>query len=537
MRDANAFESPAQGAPIPRRIHQLWHSAALPDYACDSWRRLNPGWEWRLWTDADLLALVRADYPALEQLYLSYPNSVQRADLGRYLVLDRFGGLYADIDTQCLTPVEPLAAERRIILCEEPIEHRHHCDALGLERMYFNGVMAGPARHPFWAHLVQGVQRCVHASHHVLESTGPLVLTGAVLDYPEPTDLALHSCHLFTPLTSAGRESVGQEHGPLAPLRISNHDWRGSWLRPPRPKPGRALKEALRRMKYHWTRGPYLSKAEAAAQIDTAALRRNVTTGPNVAVLIPVRDAEPWLPRCMELLAGLDYPAEHLSLTFCEGDSRDGTAALLQELRQRHASRFREIRLTRFDGGPELERARRWLPQLQLARRGHLARVRNHLIDQGLDATDDWALWLDVDVCDYEPGILKRLLAERRKIVTPDCRLTPDGPSYDLNAFADPTERRDQRYYKHVHRGLYMPPVDHDHRRHLHDLRFLQRVPLSSVGGTMLLVDATVHRAGLRFPEIPYDDLLETEGFGRLCRDFGVTPIGLPNVVIRHVSS
>src|SRR5690606_11357876 len=125
----------------------------------------------------------------------------------------------------------------------------------------------------------------------------------------------------------------------------------------------------------------------------------------------------------------------------------------------------------------------------------------------------------------------------RRKVVTPDCRLEPEGPSYDLNAFADPDERRDRRYYKHVRRGLYMPPADHGYRLHLHDLRFLQRVPLSSVGGTMLLVDASVHRAGVRFPELPYDDLLETEGFGRLCRDFGVTPIGLPNVAIRHVNS
>ena len=53
----------------------------------------------------------------------------------------------------------------------------------------------------------------------------------------------------------------------------------------------------------------------------------------------------------------------------------------------------------------------------------------------------------------------------------------------------------------------------------------------------MLLVWAEVHRAGIRFPELPYDDLLETEGFGRLCHDCGVTPIGLPNTAILHVKS
>lgn len=110
------------------------------------------------------------------------------------------------------------------------------------------------------------------------------------------------------------------------------------------------------------------------------------------------------------------------------------------------------------------------------------------------------------------------------------------GVSYDLNSFTDSDMVKGASYYKHVRQGLYLPPAHISERRHLHDLRFLDRVPLTSVGGTMILVDANVHRAGVNFPELPYDDLLETEGFGRLCRDFGVNPVGLPNVVILHSS-
>lgn len=526
-----------RGTTIPRRIHQLWIDEHLPDYASESWRRLNPGWAWQLWTDADLLALVQSHYPALEALYRSYPKGVQRADLGRYLVLDHCGGLYADLDTQCLASLDVLADERRVVLSEEPVEHFHHCRPFGLERMYFNGIMAGPAGHPFWAHLLATAVRCAPARAHVLESTGPLMLTGAVESYSARAELALHSCHIFTPLTVQGRESLAREHGPLAPARLANHDWRGTWVGPPGAASGTALKTAWRRARYRWTRGDCLSRDEATATIDTDALRRPVSGGKNVAVLMPVRDAAPFLARTMDLLEALDHPAEHLSLTLCEGDSSDGSRALLEQLCARHAGRFRSVQLLSFCGGPAIRRERRWLPGLQRARRAHLARVRNHLIDHGLAPDDDWALWLDADVCDYPPDILRRLLAERCKIVTPDCRIRPGGPSYDLNAFADPRERRDQRYYKHVKGGLYMPPADHEGRRHLHDLRFLERVPLSSVGGTMLLVDAAVHRAGLRFPERPYDDLLETEGFGRMCRDFGVTPIGLPNLEILHAAS
>lgn len=83
--------------------------------------------------------------------------------------------------------------------------------------------------------------------------------------------------------------------------------------------------------------------------------------------------------------------------------------------------------------------------------------------------------------------------------------------------------------------GLFQPPSDYPFRLKLSDLRHSDRVPLDSVGGTMLLVDAALHRGGLRFPELPYDDLIETEGFGRLAKHCGITPIGLPRVEILHV--
>jgi hypothetical protein len=66
-------------------------------------------------------------------------------------------------------------------------------------------------------------------------------------------------------------------------------------------------------------------------------------------------------------------------------------------------------------------------------------------------------------------------------------------------------------------------------------LRHSARVDLDGVGGTMLLVDASLHRAGLRFPELPYRDHIETEGLGLLARDLGVRPVGLPRVEVMHV--
>jgi hypothetical protein len=94
---------------------------------------------------------------------------------------------------------------------------------------------------------------------------------------------------------------------------------------------------------------------------------------------------------------------------------------------------------------------------------------------------------------------------------------------------------RDHRYYRSTIRGLYQPPADFPGRLALSDLRHLERIEMDGVGGTMLLVDAALHRGGLVFPEKPYRDLVETEGFGVLAKDLGIAPVGLPRVEIFHV--
>lgn len=525
---------------IPKTIHQTWRGHDIPGPRAwpESWKRLNPGWSYRFWTDEDLAALVRQYYPHLEALFQSYPKPVQRADMGRYLILHHCGGVYADIDTECLASFDPVAQDSRVVLAEEPVEHRNHSQPLGMEKLIFNGVMVSPRGHPFWEHVIEVMVRSRHAADTwVLESTGPLMLSGAVQSYPRPDELSLNSCHIFTPMSARGRECVTPPHGDYAGQRLANHYWQGSWIGAPRRKPAAGLKAWLRKARYRLTRGPVLRHEDLRARVDQSCLHAPIPAGAEtVAVLIPVRDAAPFLDRCFELLRGLDHPAEQIRLVFCEGDSCDDTAARLRTLAQAHAGRFRDIRLLTLNGGVPVARATRWTPGLQYARRAHLARVRNHLIDHGLDAQDDWALWVDADVCDYAPDTLRRLLDARHKVVTPDCVREWDGPSFDLNAFLEDRKPGESAYYKHVRGGLYMPPKGVA-RRYLHDLRFLDRVPLSSVGGTMLLVHAAVHRAGLRFPDIPYDDLLETEGFGRSCQDFGVQPYGLPNLQIRHVAS
>ena len=94
---------------IPRVFHHIWPgSDVIPEQVerlRDTWRDHHPGWELRLWTISDLGWL---ENQALFDRATSY---AQKADIARYEVIRRFGGVYLDTDMECLRPIDELITE------------------------------------------------------------------------------------------------------------------------------------------------------------------------------------------------------------------------------------------------------------------------------------------------------------------------------------------------------------------------------------------------------------------------------------------
>ena len=251
-------------------------------------------------------------------------------------------------------------------------------------------------------------------------------------------------------------------------------------------------------------------------------------TLPQVLILTPVKNAQSHLDRYFGLLDRLTFPHENLSLGMLESDSTDATLAEIERRIAELNRRYRRARVWMRDFGfhlpPEMPR---WAPGLQIPRRTILAKSRNHLLMHALD-DEDWVLWIDVDLADYPPDILERLLAYGKDILQPHCVESPGGKTFDLNAWA-----RDGTLGMAELRG------GSDLAR------------LDSVGGTMLLVRADCHRDGLNFPPFFYGrgseairrkhplfghaaGEIETEGLGIMARDMGLQCWGLPNLEIIH---
>lgn len=257
--------------------------------------------------------------------------------------------------------------------------------------------------------------------------------------------------------------------------------------------------------------------------------RRNLRLSdlPSVLVLTPAKNATPYLQTYASLLEQLDWPRERLSLGMLEGDSTDGSFEALQHLLPRLEQRAARVTLHKKDYGLHMPPGQpRWAPGLQLARRQILARARNQLLFRAL-RDEDYVLWVDVDLAGYPSDVLHQLIATGFDVVTPNCVIEPGGKSFDLNAWADQGK------------------VTLDHRRGQGPVR------LQSVGGTMLLVRADLHRDGLIFPPFRYGNEnanvraqhpvwgrgeIETEGLAIMALDMGVQPWGLPDLEIVHWS-
>jgi glycosyltransferase involved in cell wall biosynthesis len=254
-------------------------------------------------------------------------------------------------------------------------------------------------------------------------------------------------------------------------------------------------------------------------------------SNPTARVLIatPVKNASRHLGTYFTNLARLTYPAGLISLGFLEGDSDDDTFDQLRGRSDALAGQYRRCGVWQRHTGFRLPPgAPRWAPTLQLFRRKAIAKARNHLLSRALD-DEDWVMWLDVDVIATPPDLIEQLLATGRDILHPHCVKSPGGPSFDLNAWRDGGQT-------HM-----------DAMRGQGDL-----VRLDSVGGTVLMIRADIHRDGLIFPPYLYGSghrlarrpgpwtttgqvgEVETEGLALMAADMGHQCWGMPHLEVVH---
>lgn len=194
---------------IPRTIHRIWvGDAPLPEehrrYG-ETWRRHHPGWEMRLWGDRDARRLVPA------RALRACRSHAEAANLVRYELLRRFGGVYVDTDVECRRSLEPLlAGVEAFAAWETP-------GRLG------NAVLGSTPGHPLFELAALEGRLTAGMSVNNVEATGPGFLTQIRSERPL---LEVFDTGLFYPYRWDEPE---RRHEPF-PDAYAVHHWAMSWV-------------------------------------------------------------------------------------------------------------------------------------------------------------------------------------------------------------------------------------------------------------------------------------------------------------------
>jgi len=137
---------------VEKVIHQTWKVSDLPEpyltYA-DSVKLHNPGYQYRLWTDADNRALIASRFSWFLETYDSYTHPIERVDAARYFILYEFGGVYIDLDMECFKSFDTLFDQDDC--CWFSLEAGPSIE----NKVVSNAFMAAPKGHPLFADLVR----------------------------------------------------------------------------------------------------------------------------------------------------------------------------------------------------------------------------------------------------------------------------------------------------------------------------------------------------------------------------------------------
>lgn len=181
---------------VPMVLHQSWPSRPPPPQLlawASSWARTQPDWHHVLWSDCDNRALVATHYPDFLDTYDGYPQAIQRADAARYLVLHKYGGLYADLDYESIGDMSAVLGNTSIdvFIVETPwagsegetVQNSLMASKPGADLWVLVKELMVLRKPPLWQQWVGFTK--------VLATTGPLLLQDAMALLPSQTRVML----------------------------------------------------------------------------------------------------------------------------------------------------------------------------------------------------------------------------------------------------------------------------------------------------------------------------------------------------------
>uniref|UniRef100_A0A1I8HPF5 Glycosyltransferase family 32 protein n=1 Tax=Macrostomum lignano TaxID=282301 RepID=A0A1I8HPF5_9PLAT len=191
---------PVTPGAIPKIIHQTFTTRRIfTEYRkhIEHCLKLNPDWEYYLWTDKDIVAFINDHYPFFMRKFLIFKMHVQRGDSIRYMVLHHYGGIYIDMDVECVKPFFPSLENLTAFVDQEAKEHA--VILYGKDFSAMNSAMGSVPGHPFFLRLVFAMMEVDDKTGGAGPTTGPDLLTSQLQSWWTDNATSRHVVTLLDP--------------------------------------------------------------------------------------------------------------------------------------------------------------------------------------------------------------------------------------------------------------------------------------------------------------------------------------------------
>lgn len=165
---------------IPKIIWQTYKDSfdVLPQYmkdATQTWKDQNPEYEWKYMDDKQAEEFILTEFgEEWHNIFINAPVGVMRGDIWRYMIIYKYGGVYADLDTECWKPISSwMLEDKDMIVCPETSEH------------FCQWTFAATPNHPVIKSVLDKIKLefinpDYSAQHFVHNLTGPAVWTKGI---------------------------------------------------------------------------------------------------------------------------------------------------------------------------------------------------------------------------------------------------------------------------------------------------------------------------------------------------------------------
>lgn len=210
---------------IPKRIHQIWLGKKVlpPKYKkwMNTWKIINKDWDYKLWNENNIKELGILDF----DIYSNDKNPGYRSDILRYILLERFGGIYIDTDFECIRPIPEALLSFKFI----------SCTIFNNKPIIANGMIMSTPRYILLNKILTSIKRYQYLNDidSIMKNTGPDKLTKEyfIISKEIAKETLILPSNYFYPFPNFMLNKRINKYDEIENESIGIHHWEMSWMK------------------------------------------------------------------------------------------------------------------------------------------------------------------------------------------------------------------------------------------------------------------------------------------------------------------